>query len=152
VLNQREKKNIAQLLSKVPAAQNSSPRSVQRSRHRAAIKALKARPLHNHLVVERPKIMSELYKQFAKFSKSKIQHFRKLEQQRKATDGDAIIEFVLKYLAMCTVVIYFPIVLLSPITLCNNWAVACKSEKPDLYPLSKKYTLYAEDALYRTCV
>jgi hypothetical protein len=46
-----------------------------------AVKALRAGPLHNHLVRERPKIVSELYDKFAKFSKSKIQHFRKLEQQ-----------------------------------------------------------------------
>jgi hypothetical protein len=50
-----------------------------------AIKALRAGPLHSHLVRERPKIVLELYKQFAKFSKSEIQHFRKLEQQRKTS-------------------------------------------------------------------
>jgi hypothetical protein len=44
-----------------------------------AIKALRAGPLHSHLVMERAKTMSELYKQFTKFSKSEIQHFRKLE-------------------------------------------------------------------------
>jgi hypothetical protein len=44
------------------------------------IKALHAGPLHSHLVREWPKIVSELYEQFAKFSKSEIQHFRKLEQ------------------------------------------------------------------------
>jgi hypothetical protein len=48
-----------------------------------AIKALRARPLHRHLVRERPKTVSKLYDQFAKFSKSEIQHFSKLEQQRK---------------------------------------------------------------------
>jgi hypothetical protein len=48
-----------------------------------AIKALRARPLHSHLVRERLKSMSELYKKFTKFSKSEIQHFRKLEQQRE---------------------------------------------------------------------
>jgi hypothetical protein len=48
-----------------------------------AIKALCAGPLHSHLVREQPKIVSELYEQFAKFSKFEIQHFRKLEQQRK---------------------------------------------------------------------
>jgi hypothetical protein len=36
--------------------------------------------LHSHLVREWPKIVSELYEQFAKFNKSEIQHFRKLEQ------------------------------------------------------------------------
>jgi hypothetical protein len=40
-------------------------------------------PQHNHLVREHPKTVSELYEQFAKFSKLKAQHFHKLEQQRK---------------------------------------------------------------------
>jgi hypothetical protein len=44
-----------------------------------AIKALRAGPLHSHLVRERPKIVTELYEQFTKFSKFEIQHFRKLE-------------------------------------------------------------------------
>jgi hypothetical protein len=44
-----------------------------------AIKALRANPLHSHLVRERPKIVLELYEQFAKFSKSEARHFRKLE-------------------------------------------------------------------------
>jgi hypothetical protein len=37
-----------------------------------AIKALRVRPLHSHLVRECPKIVPELYDQFAKFSKSEI--------------------------------------------------------------------------------
>jgi hypothetical protein len=45
-----------------------------------AIKALRAGPLHSHLVRKRPKTVPELYEQFAKFSKSEIQHFHKLEQ------------------------------------------------------------------------
>jgi hypothetical protein len=45
-----------------------------------AIKALRAGPLHSPLVRERSKTVPELYEQFAKFSKSEIQHFRKLEQ------------------------------------------------------------------------
>jgi hypothetical protein len=53
-----------------------------------AIKALWVGPLHNHLVKERPKTVPELYDQFAKFSKSKIHHFRKLEQQRKTPRPD----------------------------------------------------------------
>jgi hypothetical protein len=44
--------------------------------------------LHSHLVRERPKIVPELYDQFAKFNKSEIQHFRKLEQQRKVAKLD----------------------------------------------------------------
>jgi hypothetical protein len=43
-----------------------------------AIKALRVGSLHSHLVREWPKTVPELYDQFAKFSKSKIQHFRKL--------------------------------------------------------------------------
>jgi hypothetical protein len=45
-----------------------------------AIKALRAGPLHSHLVRKRSKTVPELYEQFAKFSKSEIQHFHKLEQ------------------------------------------------------------------------
>jgi hypothetical protein len=45
-----------------------------------AMKALRVGPLHSHLVREQPKTVSELYEQFAKFSKSEIQHSRKLEQ------------------------------------------------------------------------
>jgi hypothetical protein len=45
-------------------------------------------PLHNHLVREQPKIVPELYEQFTKFSKSKTQHFHKLEQQRKFSKPD----------------------------------------------------------------
>jgi hypothetical protein len=53
-----------------------------------AIKAQHAGPQHSHLVRERPKIVLELYEQFAKFNKSEIQHFRKLEQQRKISKPD----------------------------------------------------------------
>jgi hypothetical protein len=53
-----------------------------------AIKVLCAGPLHKHLVRKWPKIVPELYEQFAKFSKSKIQHFRKVKQQRKVSKVD----------------------------------------------------------------
>jgi hypothetical protein len=53
-----------------------------------AIKALRVGPLHSHLVREQPKIVLELYEQFSKFSKSEVQNFCKLEQQRKATKPD----------------------------------------------------------------
>jgi hypothetical protein len=49
-----------------------------------AIKALRARQLHNHLVRKRPRILEELYKEFQKFSRAEVLHFRKLGQQRKA--------------------------------------------------------------------
>jgi hypothetical protein len=53
-----------------------------------AIKTMRAGLLHSHLVREQPKVVLELYEQFAKFSKSEIQHFHKLEQQRKASKLD----------------------------------------------------------------
>jgi hypothetical protein len=53
-----------------------------------AIKALFTGPRHSHLVRERPKIVSEVCEQFTKFSKSEIQHFRKLELQRKVSKPD----------------------------------------------------------------
>jgi hypothetical protein len=48
-----------------------------------AIKALRVRPLHSHLVREWPKIVPKLYEQFITFCKSMVLHFHKLEQQRK---------------------------------------------------------------------
>jgi hypothetical protein len=53
-----------------------------------AIKAMCVEPLHSHLVREWPKIVSKLYEQFTKFSKSEIHHFHKLEQQRKVSKPD----------------------------------------------------------------
>jgi hypothetical protein len=53
-----------------------------------AIKALRAGPLHSHLVRERPKTVLELYEQFGKFSKLEVHHFRKFEQQRKVAKPD----------------------------------------------------------------
>jgi hypothetical protein len=46
-----------------------------------AMKALRAGPLHSHLVRERPKTVPELYEQFEKCSKSDVQHFYKLEHK-----------------------------------------------------------------------
>jgi hypothetical protein len=45
-------------------------------------------PLHNYLVRELQKTVTELYEQFAKFSKSEIQHFHKLEHERKIPKPD----------------------------------------------------------------
>jgi hypothetical protein len=56
-----------------------------------AIKALRVGALHSHLVRELVKIVSELHEQFAKFSKSEVQHFHKLEQERKVAKPDLII-------------------------------------------------------------
>jgi hypothetical protein len=53
-----------------------------------ATEALRADPLHSHLVREWPKTVPELYDQFAKFGKSEIQHFRKLKQQQKVAKPD----------------------------------------------------------------
>jgi hypothetical protein len=53
-----------------------------------AIKALRAGSLHRHFIREWPKTVPELYDQFAKFSKSEIQHFRKLKEQRKVAKTD----------------------------------------------------------------
>jgi hypothetical protein len=53
-----------------------------------AIKTLRAGPLHSHLVRERSKTLPELYEQFTKFSKSEVQHFHKLKQQRKIAKPD----------------------------------------------------------------
>jgi hypothetical protein len=44
--------------------------------------------LHSHLVREWPKTVPKLYEQFTKFSKSEIQHFHKLQQQRKVSNPD----------------------------------------------------------------
>jgi hypothetical protein len=53
-----------------------------------AIKSLHVKPLHNHLVLEQPKTVVELYEDFAKFSKLEVLHFRKLGQQRKSPMHD----------------------------------------------------------------
>jgi hypothetical protein len=53
-----------------------------------AIKSLRVALLHSHLVREWPKTVPELYDQFAKFSKSEIQHIRKLEQHQKVANPD----------------------------------------------------------------
>jgi hypothetical protein len=45
-----------------------------------AIKALRAGPLHRHLVREQPKIVLKLYEQFLKFSMLEIYYLCKLEQ------------------------------------------------------------------------
>jgi hypothetical protein len=47
------------------------------------IKALSTRQSHSYLVRERPRTLKELYDNYRKFNKSKVLHFRKLEQQRK---------------------------------------------------------------------
>jgi hypothetical protein len=44
--------------------------------------------LHSHLVTEWPKTVPKLFDQFTKFSKSEIQLFHKLKQQRKVAKPD----------------------------------------------------------------
>jgi hypothetical protein len=53
-----------------------------------AIKALRTGSLHSHLLRDQPKTALKLYEQFTKFNKSEVQHFRKLEQQRKVAKLD----------------------------------------------------------------
>jgi hypothetical protein len=73
-------RTIVRFLSKVPSAQNQAPVVTDEQVIAHAIKALRVGPLYSHLVRERPKTVPELYDQFAKFSKSKIQHVCKLKQ------------------------------------------------------------------------
>jgi hypothetical protein len=79
VVHSERERNTPQFLPMVFSDEGPSPRGVITQ----AIKALCAGPLHSHLVRERSKSVSKLYEQFAKFNKSEIQHFCKLEQQRK---------------------------------------------------------------------
>jgi hypothetical protein len=53
--------NTAQLLPKVPTAQSSSPEVSEDQVNVQSIEALRAGPLHNNLVTERPKTVLELY-------------------------------------------------------------------------------------------
>jgi hypothetical protein len=53
-----------------------------------AIKSMHSRPLHSHMVRERPKRVAKLYENVVKFSKSVVLHFRKLKQQRKVPKHD----------------------------------------------------------------
>jgi hypothetical protein len=80
VLCSMRKRNTPQFLSKVPTAKSLGPEVSNDQFIAQAMKSLQVGPLHSHLVRERPKIVSELYGQLTKFSKSKILHFRKLEQ------------------------------------------------------------------------
>jgi hypothetical protein len=80
---QREKETLPDfyrrfLKLKAPAPEVSDDQVIAQ-----AIKALRVGPLHSHLVRERPKTVPELYEQFVKFSKLEVQHFHKLEHQRK---------------------------------------------------------------------
>jgi hypothetical protein len=88
IMHPERERNTPQFLQEFFTNESTSPEVSDDQVIAQAIKALCARPLHNHLVRERPKTMPQLYEQFAKFSKSEIQHFRKLEQQRKVSKAD----------------------------------------------------------------
>jgi hypothetical protein len=85
---QREKETLPNFYRRFLQMKAQAPEVLDDQVIAQAIKALHAEPLHNHLVRERPKTVSELYEQFAKFSKSEIQFFHKLEQQRKISKPD----------------------------------------------------------------
>jgi hypothetical protein len=80
---QREKETLSSFYRRFLQMKAQDPEVSNNTVIAQAIKALHVVPLHSHLVRAQPKIVSELYEQFAKFTKSEIQHFCKLEQQRK---------------------------------------------------------------------
>jgi hypothetical protein len=82
---QREKETLHNFYRRLLQLKAQAPKVPDDQVIAQAIKAIRAGPLHNHLVRERPKTVPELYEQFMKFSKSEIQYFRKLEQQRKVS-------------------------------------------------------------------
>jgi hypothetical protein len=52
------------------------------------IKALRAGKLHSYLVREHRRTLEELYDNFHKFSRLEVLLFRKLEQQKKGSQGE----------------------------------------------------------------
>jgi hypothetical protein len=80
---EREKETLSNFYRRFLQLKDQAPKVSDDQVIVQAIKALWARPLHSHLVRDRLKTVSELYEQFTKFSKSEVQHFRKLEQQTK---------------------------------------------------------------------
>jgi hypothetical protein len=85
---QREKETLTNFYRRFQQLKAQAPEVSDDQVIAQAIKALQAGTLHSHLVSERPKIVAELYKQFTEFSKSEVQYFRKLEQQRKTSKPD----------------------------------------------------------------
>jgi hypothetical protein len=85
---QREKESLSDFYQKFLQLKPQAPEVSDEQVIAQAIKALRAGPLHSHLVREWPKTISELYDQFTKFSKSEIQYFCKLKQQRKVSKSD----------------------------------------------------------------
>jgi UDP-2,3-diacylglucosamine pyrophosphatase LpxH len=80
---QREKETLPDFYKRFQQLKAQAPEVSDDQVIAQAIKALCAGPLHSHIVREWPKTMPELYEQFTKFSKYEVQHFHKLEQQRK---------------------------------------------------------------------
>jgi hypothetical protein len=85
---QREKESLPDFYKRFLRLKGQSPEVSDEQVIVQAIKALREGPLHSHLVRELPKTVPELYDHFAKFTKSEIQHFHKLEQQRKVPKSD----------------------------------------------------------------
>jgi hypothetical protein len=79
VMRSIRERNIAQFLLKVSAVKSSISRSFRRSSHCSSHQIF----AHSHLIREPPKIVTELYEEFAKLSKSEVMHFRKLQQHKK---------------------------------------------------------------------
>jgi hypothetical protein len=87
-MHSERERNTPQFLPNIFAAEGPSLEVSDDQVIAQAIKALRVGPLHSHLVREWPKIVMELYEQFMKFNKFEIQHFCKLEQQRKISKPD----------------------------------------------------------------
>jgi hypothetical protein len=85
---QREKETLPNFYRRLLELKAQAPEVSDGQVIAQAIKAIRAGPLHSHLVREQPKIVLELNEQFTKFSKSEVQHFCKLEQQRKVAKPD----------------------------------------------------------------
>jgi hypothetical protein len=77
---QREKESLPNFYRRFLQLKAQAPEVSDEQVITQSFKALKVGPFHSHLVIEWPEIVLELYDQFAKFSKSEVQHFHKLEQ------------------------------------------------------------------------
>jgi hypothetical protein len=76
---QREKEMLSNFYRRFLQLKGQAPEVSNDQVIAQAIKALRVGPVHSHLVRERTKTMLDFYEQVTKFSKSEIQHFRKLE-------------------------------------------------------------------------
>jgi hypothetical protein len=85
---QKEREPLSEFYRKFLQLKAQAPKVSDEHVIAQAIKSLRVGPLHSHLVRERPQTVLELYDKFVKFSKLEIQHFRKLEQQRKVAKPD----------------------------------------------------------------